>query len=69
MKSDNDVVAVDDISYSECKVVSVNPCEFLCTNQICVPYEAECDFTDDCGDGTDENTCSKHKFGLDFLID
>ncbi|XP_035689192.1 uncharacterized protein LOC118424643 isoform X1 [Branchiostoma floridae] len=30
---------------------------FVCTNQACLPRSAECDFSDDCGDGSDESDC------------
>ena len=31
----------------------------LCLNGVCVPPEALCDFTDDCGDYSDEEPCGE----------
>ena len=31
---------------------------FLCRNERCVTYEKVCDLVDDCGDGSDEETCT-----------
>ena len=31
---------------------------FLCRNQHCVTYDKVCDLVDDCGDGSDEETCT-----------
>lgn len=31
--------------------------EFTCTQGLCVPEDAVCDFTDNCGDGSDEKNC------------
>nr|XP_054757464.1 MAM and LDL-receptor class A domain-containing protein 1-like [Lytechinus pictus] len=57
---ENDTIAIDDITFTDCKAVSYVPCEILCDNKLCVPYSAECDYSQDCGDGTDENTCSAY---------
>ncbi|XP_039982288.1 MAM and LDL-receptor class A domain-containing protein 1 [Xiphias gladius] len=35
--------------------------EFTCTQGLCVPEDCVCDFTDNCGDGSDEENCSKYK--------
>nr|XP_054750334.1 MAM and LDL-receptor class A domain-containing protein 1-like [Lytechinus pictus] len=56
----NDTIAIDDITFTGCKAVSYVPCEILCDNKLCVPYSAECDYSQDCGDGTDESTCSAY---------
>ncbi|XP_029005062.1 MAM and LDL-receptor class A domain-containing protein 1 isoform X2 [Betta splendens] len=34
-----------------------SPQEFTCTQGRCVPEDSVCDFTDDCGDGSDEQNC------------
>ncbi|XP_074549659.1 MAM and LDL-receptor class A domain-containing protein 1 isoform X2 [Halichoeres trimaculatus] len=37
------------------------PQEFTCSQGLCVPEDCKCDFTDDCGDGSDERDCSGYK--------
>ncbi|CAH1239233.1 MALRD1 [Branchiostoma lanceolatum] len=34
--------------------------EFPCYNGVCVPQEAYCDFNNDCGDMSDENSCNHY---------
>ncbi|XP_035475409.1 MAM and LDL-receptor class A domain-containing protein 1 isoform X3 [Scophthalmus maximus] len=34
---------------------------FTCTQGLCVPEDRVCDFTDNCGDGSDEKNCSRYK--------
>lgn len=31
--------------------------DFTCSQGLCVPEDCVCDFTDDCGDGSDEQNC------------
>ena len=33
---------------------------FTCSNENCVPYSKVCNLIDDCGDGTDEDSCNNH---------
>ncbi|XP_031706231.1 MAM and LDL-receptor class A domain-containing protein 1 isoform X1 [Anarrhichthys ocellatus] len=45
-------------------LVSVEAClspQFSCSQGLCVPEDRVCDFTDDCGDGNDEDDCSRYK--------
>ncbi|KAG7224987.1 hypothetical protein INR49_014904, partial [Caranx melampygus] len=35
--------------------------EFTCAQGACVPEYRVCDFTDNCGDGSDEENCSRYK--------
>ena len=44
---------------------------FPCKNRRCVEYEKVCDLADDCGDGSDESTCTNHfqcKSSKDLVI-
>ncbi|KAM4605935.1 MAM and LDL-receptor class A domain-containing protein 1 [Polymixia lowei] len=47
-----------------CVPVFAGPCsprEFPCAQGPCVPEDRACDFTDDCGDGSDERDCSAYR--------
>lgn len=56
-------VSIDEFLLSNCWPPT--PCEevpegyTVCENKACVPPDALCDFTDDCGDYTDEASCGK----------
>lgn len=53
-------VVIDDVAFIDCAppVMSGLPCkkdEFACANGHCIPQGNLCDFTDHCGDASDEN--------------
>ncbi|XP_041944947.1 MAM and LDL-receptor class A domain-containing protein 2 isoform X2 [Alosa sapidissima] len=54
-------IAIDDVSLLNCTLsVAADHCEpgfFTCTNRVCVEPSRVCDFTDDCGDRSDEIQC------------
>lgn len=55
-------VAIDDIKFENCTLPDPAPScvrgHFLCrVTHACVPKVHVCDFTDDCGDGSDEENC------------
>nr|XP_039272221.1 MAM and LDL-receptor class A domain-containing protein 2-like [Styela clava] len=57
-------LAVDDISYTGCALpipqTSCSSDEYRCGNGACIPSAYVCDLTDNCGDGTDESSCSQY---------
>nr|XP_054757465.1 MAM and LDL-receptor class A domain-containing protein 1-like [Lytechinus pictus] len=60
-------VAIDDVSMRQCAlpVPQVRDCdidEFRCATNACIPFMRICDFTDDCGDSSDEasDLCSTY---------
>ncbi|KAJ8050665.1 MAM and LDL-receptor class A domain-containing protein 2 [Holothuria leucospilota] len=61
LSDEDDVILLDDITMSDCAASSYDPCELQCINGFCIPQSMECDFSDDCGDRTDEKTCGKSK--------
>ncbi|XP_061694563.1 MAM and LDL-receptor class A domain-containing protein 2 isoform X2 [Syngnathoides biaculeatus] len=56
-------VAVDDVTFANCSLPDPQPvCPeymFRCNNSVCVEKNRVCDFTDDCGDWTDESNCEQ----------
>ena len=72
-------VAVDDIDYVDCDMPrpidkdAECPEEksFRCENDVCLEFQRVCDFTDDCGDGSDElpSYCKDNYIGEDFEDD
>ncbi|XP_013382844.1 uncharacterized protein LOC106153451 [Lingula anatina] len=43
--------------------------EFTCDNERCIPLQDVCDFTDHCGDKSDERNCSSYAGRCDFETD
>ncbi|KAM6919231.1 apical endosomal glycoprotein [Xenentodon cancila] len=56
-------VAVDDVDFTNCFPPEPQPeCPermFTCNNSVCVDPNRVCDFSDDCGDWSDESNCDK----------
>ena len=56
-------VAIDDIALTNCSLPPTQDrCsrnQFRCTRGSCVDLGRQCDFTDDCGDNTDELNCGQ----------
>ncbi|XP_034743360.1 MAM and LDL-receptor class A domain-containing protein 1 [Etheostoma cragini] len=56
-------IAVDDIDFTNCTLPEPQPvCPenmFMCNNSVCVEHNQVCDFSDDCGDWSDENNCEQ----------
>ncbi|XP_053484115.1 MAM and LDL-receptor class A domain-containing protein 2 isoform X3 [Ictalurus furcatus] len=54
-------IAIDDIAFLSCSLPesqeSCPPNTFTCSNRVCVNVSRICDFSDDCGDGSDEAQC------------
>ncbi|CAJ1072730.1 MAM and LDL-receptor class A domain-containing protein 2 [Xyrichtys novacula] len=59
-------VAIDDISFTNCTLPEPQPqCPedmFKCNNNVCIKHSQVCDFSNDCGDGSDENNCEQQGF-------
>uniref|UniRef100_G3PY20 MAM domain-containing protein n=2 Tax=Gasterosteus aculeatus aculeatus TaxID=481459 RepID=G3PY20_GASAC len=56
-------VAIDDIHFTNCTLPepepSCPPNTFVCNNSVCVEHSRVCDFSDDCGDWSDERNCER----------
>nr|XP_023010426.2 MAM and LDL-receptor class A domain-containing protein 1 [Maylandia zebra] len=54
-------IAIDDVDFTNCSLPEPHPqCPegvFTCNNSVCVDTNHVCDFSDDCGDWSDENNC------------
>jgi hypothetical protein len=68
--TDNDsYIALDDIKLLNCAPEPARRCisdEFQCSNQQCVGMEHRCDYTNDCGDNSDEKNCSPFAGNCNF---
>lgn len=65
--------AIDDISFSNCRKPEPSSyCSldkyFLCDNRVCIDKDNICDYTDDCGDNSDENKCEHYVSRCNFDI-
>ena len=63
-----DSVAIDDISFEDCDFDPDLPCEFICGNSVCIPDSMRCDYSDDCGDNSEEMSCGEFQRLQDFLV-
>ena len=63
-------IAIDDISYINCNYpapqAQCSANQFTCNRKSCVGVAQVCDFSDDCGDGSDEANCSGYPLRTDF---
>ncbi|XP_077978862.1 MAM and LDL-receptor class A domain-containing protein 1-like [Glandiceps talaboti] len=70
-----DDVAIDDITFTNCALSPILPTcmedEIRCDKGSCVKETMLCDFTDDCGDNSDENDslCNSYVERCDFEVD
>ncbi|CAF1456361.1 unnamed protein product, partial [Rotaria sordida] len=58
-------ISIDNFKFVECNAQSIGHCEgftdpFNCSNGNCIHQDNLCDYSDDCGDNTDENSCEKY---------
>nr|XP_020447005.1 MAM and LDL-receptor class A domain-containing protein 1-like isoform X2 [Monopterus albus] len=56
-------IAIDDIDFTNCTLPEPQPfcpeSKFMCNNRVCLEHSRICDFSDDCGDWSDENSCEQ----------
>lgn len=59
----DEIIAVDEFVMANCAppspCVNVPEGYLICLNQACFPSDVQCDFTNDCGDYSDEAVCGK----------
>ncbi|RDD40325.1 MAM and LDL-receptor class A domain-containing protein 2 [Trichoplax sp. H2] len=58
-------VAIDDVNFINCAYAPSQPTcslgQFRCQRGSCIPNDQVCDMTNDCGDNSDEASCSTYK--------
>lgn len=66
-------MAIDDVKFVNCKVAaptgSCAPNQYACINNACVDNSMKCDFSNDCGDNSDEVVCSNYVERCNFETD
>ncbi|XP_014680988.1 PREDICTED: MAM and LDL-receptor class A domain-containing protein 2-like [Priapulus caudatus] len=69
----HDDIAIDDVTFANCDVGGgggqCKPGQRQCTNGNCVEETQWCDFSDDCGDRSDETACDLYVERCDFQAD
>nr|XP_020490862.1 MAM and LDL-receptor class A domain-containing protein 1-like isoform X1 [Labrus bergylta] len=59
-------IAIDDIYFTNCTLPEPQPqCPqnmFMCDNSVCIEHNQVCDYSDDCGDLSDEIKCEQQGF-------
>ena len=62
--ADEETISLDQVKLTNCAspapCIDVPPSYLVCENKACYPEDAKCDFTDDCGDYSDEALCGKY---------
>ena len=66
-------MAIDDVTFQNCQQSAQTghcaPNQYSCTNKACVDNSLVCDWSDDCGDQSDESACSKYVGRCNFETD
>ncbi|XP_014680991.1 PREDICTED: MAM and LDL-receptor class A domain-containing protein 1-like [Priapulus caudatus] len=66
-------IGIDDITMDHCGYPPPEPTcsadKFHCTSRACVPLNWRCDYSDDCGDGSDELNCYDYEIKTNLETD
>lgn len=70
----NEIVIIDNVLFSNCSFAEPTICdpkEFKCMNGVCISMQMMCDFSDDCGDWSDEEEtiCYQYQSRCNFEND